>query len=54
VLRLGNARADIRDLGLALDACHERVVSQVDLRAQPLPNGFSDAFVDKDPIPATP
>jgi hypothetical protein len=35
VQRLRNAQADTRDLGLALDACQERFVSQVDLLAQP-------------------
>jgi len=29
------------------------LVSQVDLLAQPLLDGLSDAFVDKSPIPAT-
>lgn len=52
LLRLRNAQADTRDLGLALDACHERFVSHVALLAQTLPNHCSDAFVDKAPVPA--
>jgi hypothetical protein len=51
-LRPRNAQAVTRDLRVALHACHERFVSRVDLLAQPLPNGFSDAFVDKAPISA--
>jgi hypothetical protein len=46
-LRPWNAQAVTCDLRVALHACHERFVSQVDLPAQPLPNGLSDALVDK-------
>jgi hypothetical protein len=46
-LRLGNCHGITLDMCLGLHSLHERLVSQVDLLTQPLPNALSNAIEHK-------
>jgi len=50
-LCLGHAETIPFNLGLALHACHERFVAQIDLLAQPVPDVLPYPLVHEDPIP---